>query len=218
MHDPMGETPRPLRADAARNRQRILEAAAEVFARRGLDATLDDIADHAGVGVGTVYRRFANKEALVDALFEKSVDQIVDLAVTAAQVPDSWDGLVGFLEQATQMQADDRGLRDIILHDTYGRDRVAHARSRIAPAVDHLVHRAQVDGRLRADVSAVDLPLIELMLSAVALYTGGLAPGLWRRYLAIVLDGMAAERSELSALPPAPSDEVVEMALRMKRD
>jgi AcrR family transcriptional regulator len=205
---------RPLRADAARNRERILAAAAEVFAERGLDATLDDIAHHAGVGVGTVYRRFPSKEVLVDALFEKAVNGIVDLALEAAGVGDSWQGLVWFLEQAIQMQAEDRGLRDVVLHGSYGNDRVAHARDRIIPAVTRLVERAQLDGHLRADFVPADVPLIEVMVSVVADYTNGLAPELWRRYLSIMLDGISARPTALQDLPPGPSQDVIDAALR----
>lgn len=204
---------RPLRADAARNRERILEAAAEVFAERGLDASLDDIAHHAGVGVGTVYRRFPGKAELVEALFEKAVDQVVDLAVEAETFADSWKGLVWFLEGATRMQAEDLGLRDVVLHGAYGQERVAAARDRIVPVISRLVETAQADGHLRADLVTADLPIIELMVSAVAEYTSGSDPGLWRRYLGIVLDGMASERNSCSKLPAAPTQEAVREAL-----
>ena len=76
-------TERPLRKDAERNRQRILTAAGELFAERGLGVTLDDIAHHAGVGVGTVYRRFPNKEVLIDALFEQRIEAIATIAAEA---------------------------------------------------------------------------------------------------------------------------------------
>ena len=86
---------RPLRRDAERNRQRILEAAAEVFTERGFAATLDDVARHAGVGVGTVYRRFPDKAALADALFDERIDALVTLAEQARDEPDAWAALVG---------------------------------------------------------------------------------------------------------------------------
>lgn len=207
---------RPLRADAVRNRERILVAAAEVFADRGLDATLDDIADHAGVGVGTVYRRFPNKEALVEALFEKGVNAMVELAVEAANVDDSWKGLVWFLEQATQMHAEDLGLRDVMLHSAYGRDRVAQAKDRIIPVVTRLVERARSDGHVRPDLVTADIPIIELMLSSVAEYTSDTAPDLWRRYLGIMLDGICTQRSSHTDLPPGPSLAAVESALRSR--
>ena len=111
---------RPLRKDAERNRQRILLAAAEVFTERGLEATLDDVARHAGVGVGTVYRRFPDKAALADALFEQRIDLLVGLAERAYGEPDPWQGLVSFLERAGEMMATDKGLRQILMFTVVG--------------------------------------------------------------------------------------------------
>jgi len=207
------EACRPLRADAARNRERILVAAGEVFAERGLDATLDDIAHHAGLGVGTVYRRFPSKGELIEALFEQAVQEVVALAEQAEAMADSWEGLVWFLERATEMQSEDLGLRDVVLHSGYGRERVALARGSIVPVVTRLVERAQQEGHLRQDFVPTDVPIIELMLSSVSAYSSSVAPELWRRYLGIVLDGLAAERSETRALPPGPSTEVIEVAM-----
>src|SRR5215831_2789794 len=134
--------PRPLRRDAERNRQRILRAASEVFTTRGLAATLDDVAHHAGVGVGTVYRRFPDKEALIEALFEERLGTMV--------------GLVFFLEQAGSLLAGDRGLRQIVMFASYGRDRVGEARARLLPVVTKLVARAQADGSVRARATSLD--------------------------------------------------------------
>jgi AcrR family transcriptional regulator len=106
----MSTTERPLRRDAERNRERILQAAAELFTERGLDVTLNDIAHHAGVGVGTVYRRFPDKETLIDALFEVRLAQIVALAEAQSRVEDPWEALSGFLERALEMQSADRAL------------------------------------------------------------------------------------------------------------
>src|SRR3954465_10165285 len=103
-----------LRADAARNRERLLAAARDLFAQRGLDVTLNDIAHHAGVGVGTAYRRFANKEEVIDALFEQRLDQVADVATQALDDPDAWQGLTTFLERSLRMQLDDRGLTQLL--------------------------------------------------------------------------------------------------------
>src|SRR5437868_10290574 len=100
------ERPR-LRADAERNRARLISAARELFAERGLDATLDDVAHHAGVGVGTAYRRFPNKDALIDALFEERIDELAAAARAALGAPTGWDGLVAFLERSLGLQASD---------------------------------------------------------------------------------------------------------------
>jgi AcrR family transcriptional regulator len=113
-----GDIVRPLRRDAERNRQRILTAAAEVFTQRGLEASLDDIARHAGVGVGTVYRRFRTKEELVEALFTARLDQVEAFAGQALAAPDPWSGLVSFMEHLTEVMAGDLGLRQMLMFAT----------------------------------------------------------------------------------------------------
>src|SRR5215217_9500789 len=115
----------PLRKDAARNRQRLLDAASELFATRGLGVTLNDVAHHAGVGVGTAYRRFANKEEVIDALFEEGLRAVADVANEALASPDAWAGLVLFLERSLHMQFGDRGLNQIMNNTALGRDRIS---------------------------------------------------------------------------------------------
>lgn len=196
---------RPLRRDAERNRHRILEAAAEVFAERGLTITMDDIADHAGVGVGTVYRRFPQKELLIEALFEERVGELVAIAERALEEDDPWEALVGFLERAQALQATNRGLKELVLSTTHGRERVACVRERLAPLADALVERAQASGQLRPDVDGSDLPLVQVMLGAVVDVTRDVAPDTWRRMLAIILDGMRA-RDPQTPLPASALD------------
>jgi AcrR family transcriptional regulator len=192
---------RPLRADAERNRQRILEAARQLFASRGLAVTLDDIAHHAGVGVGTAYRRFPDKEALIDALFEDRIDELATMAEDALAQDDAWDGLATFLERGLALQAADRGLHEVVLGSVHGRGRLARARERMKPPIDELVARAQASGNLRGDIDPTDMPLIHLMLGAVVDYTREVAPDAWRRFLTIVLDGLRAHRETPTALP-----------------
>src|SRR6516225_10472446 len=112
----VGEVPavRPLRRDAERNRQRILKAAAEVFNERGLDVSLDEIARHAGVGVGTVYRRFRTKEELIEALFLDRLDSVAAIADEADANPDAWCGLVSFMERMAEIMEGDLGLRQML--------------------------------------------------------------------------------------------------------
>ncbi len=203
---------RPLRADAARNRERILRAAAAVFAQRGLGATLDDVAAAADVGVATVYRRFPDKEALVTALFESAIDEIAALAITARGFENSWDALVWFLEEVLQRQCSDRGLRDVVVGTPYDRDWVSAAKQRLGVAVGALLERAQRDGYLRRDVVVADVAVLEMMISTLGSAAASVAPDLWRRYLALVLDGLAAPGSR--PLPAVPADEVVFAALR----
>jgi AcrR family transcriptional regulator len=180
-----------LRADAERNRRRLLDAAAELFTERGLDVTLDEIARHAGVGTGTAYRRFANKDALIDALFEERIDELVALARSCLEVEDPWIALVTYIERALELQGADRGLKQL-LHGARGEDRVAASKQRLAPVVGELVQRAVDAGVVRADLELTDVPVINFMLSSVAELARDVEPELWRRYLAIVLDGLRA--------------------------
>lgn len=193
---------RPLRRDAERNRLRILGAAHEVFAARGIDVTLDDIAHHAGLAVGTVYRRFPSREHLVEALFDTQLDQIVGWAEEGLRNPDALAGLTEFFERAIASMAADRGLQDVLFSRTYGHDRVAKVRERLVPAADALIARCQEAGVIRRDVVGGDLALVQFMMAAVVEYTEQVDPGLWRRYLALLIDGLRTESSTLPAAAP----------------
>jgi AcrR family transcriptional regulator len=208
---------RPLRRDAERNRHRILEAAAEAFAERGLTISMDDIAEHAGVGVGTVYRRFPQKELLIEALFEERVGELVALAEEGLDAEDPWQGLVGFLERAQALQATNRGLKELVLSTAHGRERVACVRERLGPLADELVRRAQATGQLRADVDGTDLPLIQVMLGAVVDVTRDVAPETWRRMLAIIVDGLRASEPHTPLPAPALDNDEIDSAMRRWR-
>ena len=209
---------RPLRRDAERNRQRIIEAARDAFAEEGLSVTLDEIARRAGVGVGTVYRRFPDKEQLIDALFEDQITQFVTLADECLGDMDAWDGLVRFLEHACHIHACDRGLKEVVLSGEHGLERVARGRELIFPLVTRLVERAQVDGTLRPDVTPTDMPLLQLMLGSLSELTRDADPEVWRRYLGIVIDGLRARRDEPSALQGDPlTPEQVQCTMRAWR-
>jgi len=181
---------RGLRKDAERNRQRVLTAARELFAIRGMEATLNDVAHHAGVGVGTVYRRFATKEELVEAIFEEGIAEVVCLAETALQHSNSWDGFVWFIERHCELAATDRGLREMVYSKAYGGDRVDCAREQLVPLISKLVDRARSDGYLRADIAHSDTPIIGLLAGTVSEWAGHVDPELWRRYVALLLEGM----------------------------
>jgi AcrR family transcriptional regulator len=206
---------RPLRSDAERNRQRVLKAAAEVFTERGLDVSLDEVARRAGVGVGTVYRRFGTKEDLVEALFVERINAVAALAEEAARAPDPWSGLVCFLEEAAEMLAGDSGLRQLLMFATYGGDRVWYARQRNAPLVTKLVERVQAAGQLRSDLRPTDVPFILFMLAEATQFARQVSPEIWRRYLALLLDGLRPDREGVTPLPvPALRPDELEMTMR----
>jgi AcrR family transcriptional regulator len=198
---------RPLRADAERNRAKILEAAADVFASAGVEATLHDVAARAGVGVGTVYRRFPDKEALLGALFDDKLRSVIELAELATRDPDSWAGLVGFLRALTQLQSENRGLHEVLNGSEYCQERVAEARGAFAPLVEQLLARARADGHVRADLESSDLTVILLMLNAVALFSHDVRPDLWERQLDVLLEGLRARPGQSRLSRPALTDE-----------
>lgn len=200
---PVEQACRPLRRDAERNRQRILLAAREVFAERGLTASLDDIARHAEVGVGTVYRRFPEKQLLVDALFEDRMTEVVAAFERGLAHPDPWEGFASTLETILALQAEDRGLKDLLLSEGGACHGIDAAQRRIAPLGARLLERAQADGSIRPDVVTSDIPLIQVALGSLIDATRDLDPELWRRFLALSLDGLRTRRDGPTPLPTA---------------
>jgi AcrR family transcriptional regulator len=210
-------SPRRLRADAERNLGRILDAAGEVFATRGFDATLHDVAAHAGLGVGTVYRRFPDKQALVEALFSTRLDQVLSTAEEAASQRDPWQALVGVLEVFTGELAGDHGLHQILHSDAYAAECSAVARDRLQPLFDELLARAHASGDLRADVEPGDIPMIMMMVSSVAQQMRSVNPMISRRYLELLVDGLRARPGQLPLSAPAPTLKQVEAAKLAER-
>jgi AcrR family transcriptional regulator len=190
----------PLRADAERNRQRLLAAAKELFKTRGLDVTLDDVARQAGVGTGTAYRRFPNKDALIDALMTDRIAEIGQIARECLDEPDPWIGLTSFFHRALALQAADRGLKEVLFTPGRGRERSNHARRQIAPVVTKLVRRALDAGVVRSDMATTDVAVINYMLNMVVDLGRHIEPDLYKRYLTIVLDGLRP-RDDLTPLP-----------------
>ena len=199
---------RPLRRDAELNRRRIIAAAQEVFASRGLGAGLNDIAHHAGVAVGTVYRRFPDKNLLIEAALQERVQALVEALRVAASAPSAWDGLVHAFEAVTAFNAADRGLRDAL----FGAEQPRAAneqkgggaqgpgqltvfqrlRETVDPLMQDLVDRAHKEGSLRSDVGLSDILLSHLLISELAHHCTGGRPMAYRRMSTVVLDGLRA--------------------------
>ncbi len=163
------------------------------MAKRGVGVSLEEVAAAADVGVGTVYRRFPDKESLVRALFSEHVDAVVALASQTRESCDPWQGIQDFLGTVLAMQAADRGLSQILRGGELGAELAHEARIRITPVVDQLVSRARNAGQLPADVGPGDLVLAELMVGAVAERAGPDNDATWRRALSIVLAGLRAD-------------------------
>ncbi|MBN8866900.1 MAG: TetR/AcrR family transcriptional regulator [Solirubrobacterales bacterium] len=195
---------RPLRADARKNRERILEAAATVFARDGLDASLDVIAAEAGVGVGTVYRRFPERQDLIDELFEVKIERFVSLAEECAAIEDPWEGLTTFIRRAARMHGDDIALRQIVLGPGATSEMMDRPRKRLAPIMSGLIERAKAQGSLRTDFDTLDVPLIEVMLARTIDLTDAASSEVWERLLTLVIDGMRSSRETVTPMPVEP--------------
>jgi AcrR family transcriptional regulator len=211
---PIDRAERPLRRDAERNRRRILEAAAEAFAERGLAVTMDEIAARAEVGVGTVYRRFPDKELLIQALLEDGLVDLVARAQQALEADDPWEALVEFLDYAFGLQATNRGLTELLVSTAHGRERISRVRERLNPVGDALVERAQQAGRMRPDVRGSDLALAQVAIGAVVDFTRPVEPNAWRRLFAILIDGLRARDELAPPGPPALEPEQVDRAMR----
>ena len=194
----------PLRRDAEANRRRILTAAERLISHEGLTVGHDKIAQAAGVAVGTVYRRFPDKSALVAALFTDQVDRVVAAAETASATEDPWQAIVDFLTEVMAMQAGNRGLRELLAGSPHGAELARHARRHIAPVVAGMVGRAHAAGVLRPGIAEADLALVPVMVGAVVQAAPRADPQLWQRALAIVLAGLrAGDSGALTNLPPS---------------
>lgn len=168
-----------LRADAQRNLGRVLEAAAEAFAERGPDVSIDEIARRAGVGHATVFRRFPTKSALIAAVVEERVRVLIALAETALEDEDAGAALKDFVWRAAELQARDRGLDECL-----DRCLLSPQVAELQQAVGGLVERAQAAGALRLDIGAHDVPAL------VGAAIRAAPPDQWRRYVEVVLDGL----------------------------
>ncbi|MEA2650574.1 MAG: hypothetical protein QOI85_295 [Chloroflexota bacterium] len=203
---------RPLRTDAEHNRARIIEVATTAFARRGLDVPLEEVAEEAGVGIGTLYRRFSNRDELIGACFERRLAEYAAAAERALAAPDGWTGFAWYVERICAMQAADRGLADVMNRSLPNAKVLEAHRSRGYEVSVRLIVRAQVEGSLRADIVAEDLALLFMANAGVIEVTHGFARDAWRRFLAIFLDGLRSNGA--GPLPPPPTPRQTMRAMR----
>jgi AcrR family transcriptional regulator len=207
---------RALRADAERNRERILAAAREVFAERGLDAPLEVIAQRAGVGQATLYRRFPRREDLIVACFAPKLAEYAAAVEEALAAPDAWTGFCEFFERVCAMQAADQGVQDV-LTTTFPTDPAVEEQRMWAFArFAELAGRAQAEGSLRADFVPEDLVLLLMANAGVVRAMRHAAPEAWRRFVGLMIDALRAERAQPLPPPPTP-DQTYQAMLRLGR-
>lgn len=191
MTDLQTATARPQRADARRNRERIVAAAREVLAEQGIEAQMDDIAARAGVGVGTVYRHFPTKDALVGALAAQHFEAITALAVSALEAPGTpGERLEGFLWDSARRMRGDAALAEIMTERPEAMGTAVADQGPLFDATDALVQDAVASGELRADASGADIPTIMCGLGSVMTKQHLGTVGGWERYLTLMLDGL----------------------------
>ncbi len=210
---PRAKGPRPLRADAQLNRDRILSAAAELFAERGVSVPLEEIAARAGVGVATLYRRFPTRADLAAAAFERNISRYTRVVDRALANPDAWDGFRGLVFELCELQAGDAGLRDLLTTAFPASSAVEQRTNEAVEKVKVLIGRAQAQGRLRPDAVIADVVVMLLANAGVLRATGASAPDAWRRFAALMVDAFRT-RPE-TPLPPAPPEQQLRRSIAL---
>lgn len=183
---------RPMRADARRNYDKLVAAAREVFAVAGVDSSMEAIAKHAGVGVGTLYRHFPRRIDLVEAVYRDDVDELMSAAERAVAENDPWSALGVWMEAFLRYARSKRTLLEE-LREAFSKNpdlRVA-TRERIEEAAGLVLGRAQADGAVRADVDGADL----MQLIGPMCTSATLSEEQGERLMKMVLDGLRAPRS-----------------------
>lgn len=196
--------PRRLRADAARNRQALIEAAQRLFTTRGLSVTLDDIAAEAGVNVATAYRNFASKRELLQAFLQQISDDAIRIAEDAAALDDPWQGLTDFFTKTLRLMAENRGMHDVVTA-SYTAEWMQHLEDRVNPALHTLLKRARKAGLVRPGLEPADLGVVLQMLATVTDIETPDMHALVRRYLTLVLDGLRLADKKLPGTAPSSS-------------
>ena len=203
----MTAEPRPLRSDAERNRRRVLDAAAAVFAEHGLDAGVDLVARAAGVGVGTIYRRFPTKEDLLEAVVADRLERFEARLAALDDDGDPWETFAAAAEALASSVAQDRGFYQVLQEARkllpLTTDR---ARRCTIDAIAPILERAQRAGVVRADLVPVDVISLAKVGATLPAWRMEAEPELWRRYLAVVLDGMRPEAARPLPHPPPRLD------------
>lgn len=204
----------PRRADAVRNRRALLDAARTVFGERGLEAPLDEIARRAGVGNATLYRHFADRCALVGAVFADTLEQVVAAAAKALANPDPWDGFVEHVTFLCELQAADHGLADLLTTAISGAPELEGLRAHAYADFARIVDRAKAGGGLRADFQPGDLVLLLMANAGLVRRTAAAVPDAWRRMLSYTLDGL--REAAATPAPPSLCEEAVLAAMRSR--
>ena len=181
---------RALRADAQRNLLRVLEAARSVFAEQGADASVTEIAERAGVGVATIFRRFPTKSDLLVAVLERRFQDLLVTADEALARPDAEPAFRAFLQAVVGSVVADRGFCDCVGTELVERSALRSLGDELRGRTGAILQRAQAAGAVRADVDADDIRILAMAVAQAGLTVEPARPGAWSRHLDIVLDGL----------------------------
>jgi len=181
--------PRTLRADALRNRERLLVAARALFTECGVDVPLEEVARRAGLSIGTLYNHFPNRGALLDQVLPERLAELDALASASLADPDPWRGFTTFLEEMFAMQARDRAINEAVSRNPVGAVGVAAECGQAGGVVESIVARARRAGVLRPDFGPGDLATLVWAMSKVITMSAG-DDAVWRRHLGFVVDGL----------------------------
>jgi AcrR family transcriptional regulator len=209
------EAARMIRRDALRNRDALVASAQSAFAARGLDASLEGVARDAGVSIGTLYRHFPTRLDLVQAVFTRRLEELLEAAERAAALPDAWAGFARYLEVRCEVQAGDRGL------DELAGIRLPHSpcidtlQARILDVGGAILRRVQNDGVVRADVTPEDLAFVVWSQARIMQATRDAAPQAWRRNLHLILDAFRADGATPMTEPPLTCDQLYDAMVHL---
>lgn len=202
--DPCEQAAQPLRADAERNRERILAAARHAFAAHGIEVPMSAVARAAGVGVATLFRRFPTREDLINAVFAGTMDAYVDAVTAALADPDPWHGFTGYVHAVCAMQAADRGFAEVLTMTFPAAGHLEEQRTRALGGFIELIDRAKATGHLRPDFVSQDLVILLMANAGVIAATAKAAPGSWRRLVGYMIQAFTAPQPATLPPPPAP--------------
>lgn len=206
-HD-MDDQPKRLRADAERNRQRLIDAATELFRERGLEVGVGEIAERAGVGRGTLFRNFPSKDALVVAVVVERIHESIERGRARVDDEDPSTAVFELIDEAIERQAADRVLFEALAGDWIAHPEIRSAHDEMLAVLEQILVRAQAAGGIRTDVSAVDLMLAIKGVCEVQRLFPGLPRDIGRRQLELIKAGLTPHESvvPLSGVAPQCAD------------
>jgi AcrR family transcriptional regulator len=203
---------RHLRADAARNRARLIEAATSLFREQGLEVGVGEIAKAAGVGRGTLFRNFASKEDLIAAVVAERMREACERGRQLLDAPDAGDALFEFLSDMVGRQQLDRAVADAIDDEWLAREEIRNAHAELVGVLEQLVARAQQEGSVRLDIGALDVLMLFKGVCAAATAFGHIDPALIDRHMDLLRASIAVRGDAAPLRGRTPTLEEIETA------